>query len=336
MHKTLTTSLAPFSTFSLASRASVLIRIDSVEELQQTITHFKKTNTSFIIAGAGSNTLYAPLISTPVIMLALKTILYRETAEHVFITAQAGALWDDVVLDTVDKGYSGLESLSAIPGTVGAAPIQNIGAYGVEVAEYIESILVYDIKDNRVLSLSPEECSFGYRTSNFKTLWLGRYVIVSVTLRVVKNAVPTIRYPGIEALIPAGQKVTPQLLRETIISVRWAKLPRPEVVPNLGSFFHNPVVSESVVERLLEIFPALPVFPSMSGMKKVSAGWLIEQCGWKGKNLGPVGMYENNALVMVNRGGATLADVLALQQAIERSVQERFGITLTREPRLVE
>lgn len=321
------------STFGLKSVASEVVYVTTIETLRETLPRIQKTSTPFIVIGGGSNSLFAPVISKTLVVMAITGISYAADT----VTAYAGVVWDDLVRDTIQKGYGGLEALSAIPGSVGAAPIQNIGAYGTEVSEHIVDVTAYDIAADSFITISGHDCGFGYRTSNFKTIWAGKYIVLAVTLRLATHTVAHIAYPGIEAFLPADQVLTPTVVRDAVIAIRWSKLPKPEVLPNVGSFFHNPIVAAATAQSLQQLFPAMPTYPTdQENFIKLSAGWLIDQCGWKGKQNGTVGMYEKNALVMVNYGDATLDDVLRLQSAIQDSVQKTFGVMLTREPAIIQ
>jgi UDP-N-acetylmuramate dehydrogenase len=325
------------STFALTSIAKGILFISSKEELQFTVRKLVSENTPFAVLGGGSNSLLAPYIDKILLIIDIPGINYEPSNQGASVTAGAGVSWDDFVEDTIRKGYSGLESLSAIPGKVGAAPIQNIGAYGMEASKSIICVDVYDIQKDIFTSFTKDECGFGYRTSNFKTKWSGKYIIVGVSFLVSNEKYCICNYPAVRAVFPDTGLCTPEILRKIIVEIRWSKLPKPEKLSNLGSFFHNPVVSQSKADILREQFPGIPLFSSeQMGMHKVSAGWLIDQCGWKGKRKGSIGVYDKNALVIVNYGGATLSDVLAFQRFIEESVQDKFGITLIREPSIIE
>ncbi len=310
--------ITPYSTFRLQSKARELITVTSLEMLQDVFaTH---NHEDIVVIGSGSNSLFSKYVDKTMIHIGMSDIAYHGDGKTV--TVAAGMVWDDFVLDSIEKGYSGLESLSAIPGTVGAAPIQNIGAYGAEVSHCITSIQAYDIEQDTFITLSAKDCHFQYRTSNFKTIWKGKYVIVSVTFFL----------DGKETV----SAKTAMTVREETIAIRQAKLPDPRILPNVGSFFHNPIVPVALADTLQRQFPDMPIFAADDpNMKKLSAGWLIEQCGWKGYREGPVGMYEKHALVMMNYHNATIDDVLALQKKIEGTVAETFDVTLVREPAIV-
>jgi UDP-N-acetylmuramate dehydrogenase len=263
--------------------------------------------------------------------------LVKEDAEARYIEAGAGENWHDFVQWTLAQGWPGLENLSLIPGTVGAAPIQNIGAYGLEIAERFHSLNAWDFENQAFLTVDRNDCRFAYRDSVFKHEgWhlSGRMAITSVIFRLPKAWRPNLRYADVAQEL-AAQNIaapTPRDIAQAIIAVRRRKLPDPAIIPNAGSFFHNPVVDDPTASRLATAYPALPRYPQPDGRVKLAAGWLIEQAGWKGKDLGPVGMYEKQALVLVNHGGATGADVQRTMAAVQADVRARFGIDLTPEP----
>jgi UDP-N-acetylmuramate dehydrogenase len=235
---------------------------------------------------------------------------------------------------TLDMGWPGLENLSLIPGTVGAAPIQNIGAYGLEVAECFHSLQAVSMATGQPMSLGKAECSFGYRDSIFKRELAGNVMITSVTFRLPKQWVANTRYADVARELAAlgVESPTPTEVSDAVIAIRQRKLPDPALLGNAGSFFKNPVVDSGALAHLLAAHPELPHYPQPDGRSKLAAGWLIDQCGWKGRNLGPVGAYEKQALILVNRGGAKGGDVQRLANAIQRDVVARFGVSLEPEP----
>jgi len=263
--------------------------------------------------------------------------LLREDAEAWYVEAGAGENWHDFVQWTLAQGWPGLENLSLIPGTVGAAPIQNIGAYGLEVAERFHSLRAWDFEKQAFFSVDRNQCRFAYRDSLFKQEgWhlSGRMAITAVVFRLPKAWQPNTRYADVAQELEAQgiAAPTPQDVAAAISAVRRRKLPDPAVTPNAGSFFHNPLVDRAKAEALAADYPTLPRYPQPDGRFKLAAGWLIEQTGWKGKDLGPVGMYEKQALVLVNRGGATGADVRRTMAAVQAAVREKFAVDLTPEP----
>ena len=290
------------------------------------------------VLGSGSNLVLTGDYDGLVVHMAIAgRALLGEDAEAWYVRAGGGERWHDFVQWTLAQGWPGLENLSLIPGTVGAAPIQNIGAYGLEVAERFHCLDAFDMQTGETTRFDRAACRFGYRDSVFKQEgWHrdGRFVVTGVSFRLAKQWQPLTRYADIALELDTQNITAPsaQDVANAVIAIRQRKLPDPAQVPNAGSFFHNPVVDATTVQALLAKHPNMPHYPQADGRCKLAAGWLIEHAGWKGKNLGPVGMYEKQALVLVNRGGATGADVTALMHAVQRDVRSTFGVTLTPEP----
>ena len=290
------------------------------------------------VLGGGSNLVLTGDYDGLVVHMAIAgRALLGEDAEAWYVRTGGGERWHDFVQWTLAQGWPGLENLSLIPGTVGAAPIQNIGAYGLEVAERFHCLDAFDMQTGETTRFDRAACRFGYRDSVFKQEgWHrdGRFVVTGVSFRLAKQWQPLTRYADIALELDTQNITAPsaQDVANAVIAIRQRKLPDPAQVPNAGSFFHNPVVDATTVQALLAKHPNMPHYPQADGRCKLAAGWLIEQAGWKGKNLGPVGMYEKQALVLVNRGGATGADVTALMHAVQRDVRSTFGVTLTPEP----
>jgi len=301
------------------------------------------------VLGGGSNLVLAGDVDGLLLHVRLRgRELAGEDGDAWYVTAAAGENWHDFVQWTLAAGRPGLENLSLIPGTVGAAPIQNIGAYGLEVGERLASVDALDLERGGMRRFDAADCRFGYRDSIFKQEgWhlSGRYLITSVTFRLPKRWTPLTRYAELaaELSVPlaaaggdaAANAPTPAAVAAAVIAIRQRKLPDPVQLPNAGSFFHNPVVDAAIAARLQAEHPTLPTYAQADGRIKLAAGWLIEQAGWKGRDLGPAGMYERQALVLVNRGGATGADVLALARQVQNDVAARFGVTLQPEPIVV-
>ena len=263
--------------------------------------------------------------------------LVKEDSEAFYIEAGAGENWHDFVQWSLAQGWPGLENLSLIPGTVGAAPIQNIGAYGLEVGQMVHSVKAWDFENRAFFAVDRDNCHFAYRDSVFKQRgWHldGRVAITSVIFRLPKVWQPNTRYADVAQELAAQiiESPAPKDIAAAIIAVRQRKLPDPARIPNAGSFFHNPVVDRAFADKLGTMHPTLPRYPQPDGRVKLAAGWLIEQAGWKGRNLGPVGMYEKQALVLVNRGSANGADVRRTMAAVQTDVRARFGIDLSPEP----
>ena len=325
--------LTPFNTLALPGRAAHYLRIGDAGQLSM-VPH---TGRRFILGG-GSNLVLTGDFDGLVLHMAIPgKRLVREDADAWYVEAGAGENWHDFVQWTLAQGWPGLENLSLIPGTVGASPVQNIGAYGLEVAERFHTLTAWDFQNKAFFQVDRSTCRFGYRDSLFKQEgWHldGRMAIVSVVFRLPKVWQANIHYADIAQEL-AARKVdapTPQAVAEAIIAVRQRKLPDPAMTPNAGSFFHNPVVDKPTADSLATRHPGLPCYAQPDGRIKLAAGWLIEQAGWKGKSLGPVGMYEKQALVLVNRGGARGADVRRTMMAVQADVKARFGVDLTPEP----
>ena len=326
--------LTPYNTLALPGQAACYQKIAAPEQLTEASLQKAKR----FILGGGSNLVLTGDFDGLVLRMAIPgKRLINEDAEAWYIEAGAGENWHDFVQWTLQQGWPGLENLSLIPGTVGAAPIQNIGAYGLEVAEYFHLLTAWDFEKGQFLTVDRNTCRFAYRDSLFKQQgWhlSGRLAITSVIFRLPKLWNANARYADVAQELAAQhvETPTPTDIANAISAIRQRKLPDPAITPNAGSFFHNPLVDRSTAEALGADFPTLPRYPQPDGRVKLAAGWLIEQAGWKGKNLGPVGMYEKQALVLVNRGGASGADVRRTMAAVQADVQARFGVALTPEP----
>ena len=331
-------NLARRNTLALPSHAALYARITSADQLSELVDTCSPSDTRLFVLGGGSNLVLSGDFDGLVLHMAIPgRAPVAEDNDAWYVRAGGGENWHDFVQWTLAQGWPGLENLSLIPGTVGAAPIQNIGAYGLEVAERFHSLTAFEMECGKSVRFDRTACRFGYRDSVFKQEgWHleGRFVITDVTFRLAKQWQPLTRYADIGGELAALKIATPtaQQIADAVIAVRQRKLPDPAQIPNTGSFFHNPVVDVETADRLLEAHPGLPHYPQPDGRVKLAAGWLIDQAGWKGRDLGPVGMYEKQALVLVNRGGATGTDVAALMRAVQSDVRERFGVELTPEP----
>ena len=335
------------TTLGLPGRAAWYAEIRSVEQLAMLAGDSRQRR---FVLGAGSNLVLTGDFDGLVLRMAIRgRELIGEDDDAWYVRAGAGEDWHRLVLWTLAQGWPGLENLALIPGTVGAAPIQNIGAYGLEVADRFHSLDAVDMSTGNMLQLDRGACRFGYRDSVFKQQgWHlnGQRVITRVTFRLPKNWQPLTGYAELAAELDRMPRSgadtgpgsgpafvhTPRQIADAVIAVRSRKLPDPAQIPNAGSFFHNPLVSATVAEQLAVTHPQLPRYPQADGCVKLAAAWLIEHSGWKGRNLGRVGMYEKQALVLVNRGAAVGAEVIALARAVEADVHERFGVELIPEP----
>jgi UDP-N-acetylmuramate dehydrogenase len=261
-----------------------------------------------------------------------------ENAEKIILRIASGEVWDDVVLFTVQNGYSGIAAMSAIPGTVGATPVQNVGAFGQEIKDVLISLEAYDRQEKKYVTILNSECDFSYRMSRFKKDWKDRFIITYITIELSKNAPKIPQYVKVKEYFKSKNIENPTLMdiREAITEIRWTTLPRPEEIPNCGSFFENPIVEQSFGARLQQEFKELPLYAVDEKFVKIPAGWLIDKAGLKGVAFGPVGTYKNNALVLVNRGGATQQNVLKAREEIIKIVYHKFGIMLESEPEIVK
>lgn len=324
------------NSLALPARAERLARPATVEQLSALLAE-RNGNEPLYVLGEGSNVVLAGDLPGLTIIPALRQIeLLREDDEHLWVRAGAGAVWDQLVAETVARGWLGLENLSLIPGTAGAAPFQNIGAYGAELADVLEQVEAVAVADGRVVRFNADECQFGYRDSLFKSQRRGEFLITHVTLRLRRQGRCQIGYGDLQARfadIPE-QEITPAAVRRAVIDLRQSKLPDPRVLANAGSFFKNPMVKKAQAQRLRERHPDLVAF-DQGQHSKLAAGWLIEKAGWKGRNLGPVGMHRHQALVLINHGGATARQVLDLATAVKQDVHKLFQTELEQEPILL-
>ncbi len=334
--------LAAFNTFGVAATARQFATVTTETALMDWCARNGRVTPPFLLGG-GSNLLLTRDIESPVLQIALRgaRIVFDE-GNTVLVEAMAGEPWHAFVLWTLAQGLSGLENLSLIPGFVGAAPVQNVGAYGVETGELLESVTAIDTRTGEHREFRNADCQFGYRDSVFKRMHDGQrdqFVILRVRFRLSRNFTPYIDYGDVKnELQRQGVSVpTAMDVSRAVIAIRSSKLPDPAVIGNAGSFFKNPVLDAQTASELKAKFPDLPQYP-MKGGVKIAAGWLIEQAGWKGRRLSPAsaaGVHDKHALVIVNRGCATGAEIWALAQAVQADVQEKFGVMLAPEPRVV-
>lgn len=328
--------LKPFNTFGLPGRAKRLLRLRSEADACAFAAGFRgeDENAPCLILGGGSNLLLRGGALPTVLKVEIggRRVL-GEDAGATIVEAGAGENWNDFVRWTLIEGWPGLENLSLIPGTVGAAPVQNIGAYGLEMAERFEALDALELVGGRMRTFDAKACGFGYRDSVFKRE-PGRWLVTAVRFRLPRRWQPLSAYGDIaHELAARGLKSpTPLQVSEAVTAIRRRKLPDPAALGSAGSFFKNPVVEADLCAALLAKYPAMPHYPQPDGRMKLAAGWLIEQCGWKGRSLGPVGCHAAQALVLVNLGGASGADVLRLAARIQDDVRARFGVELEPEP----
>ena len=327
--------LEALSTFRLPARAAELARLEDVAGLPDLLD----TELPVLLLGGGSNTLFVDDFPGRIVVNRLRGIDSEVLdRDRVLVTAAAGENWHELVRWTLDRGLWGLENLAMIPGLVGAAPMQNIGAYGVELAHCLESVEVFDRRTGRSERLAASECGLDYRDSRFKSADRDRFVILGIRLELMMHGTPVLEYPSLlEELERHGHASPedPRTVAAAVMRVRKKNLPDPGLIANAGSFFKNPVVKNPVAQDLVERNPDLPSWPDKPGCTKLSAGWLIDQLGWRGKSFGGAQVFDRHALVLINRGDATGQDVLRLAREIKASVHERFGVELEPEPLLV-
>ncbi len=330
-------SLQHLNTFHVAAHAKRLLRIADPAALPGVLTEMV-SDTPLLVLGSGSNVLIAADPEGTVLTFDNRDITILEhRADHAIVRAGAGVIWHELVLWSLAEGLSGLENLALIPGTVGAAPIQNIGAYGAQVGEFIQTVEAWDTQAQAWVRLDQEACLFGYRDSLFKQD-ADRYLITAVEFRLPLLNELRLDYAGIREQLDAMGIALPVAadVANAVIAIRRRKLPDPDVLGNAGSFFKNPILPLEQVEVLLQQHPQLPVFPGNDdGNRKVSAAWMIEACGWKGQREGDAGISPNHALVLVNHGTATGAELLAFARQVSASVLETFGVPIEPEPRLI-
>lgn len=327
-------SLLQHNTFGIDAKCSRYLEYSTVAEAQEVAKILRASDTSYIIIGGGSNLLltkdYDGIVVRSTVNCQLSTVNSQ-------LACGSGEVWDDVVAYCVDHQLYGAENLSLIPGDVGASAVQNIGAYGVEVKDLITSVETVEIATGDIRIFSKEECGYAYRDSRFKHEWKNRYLITHVTYQLQTVFEPRLDYGNIRAELERKgiTKPTAQQLRQVIIDIRNAKLPDPKVMGNAGSFFMNPIVSKEKYEQLASQYEGMPHYTVDADHEKIPAGWMIEKCGWKGKSMGRAGVHDKQALVLVNRGGATGQEIVALCETIQRDVKEKFGIEIFPEVNII-
>jgi len=323
--------LTAFNTLGLPSVAAQYVRLTDMAQLPA-LSRLAAQADGVWVLGGGSNVVLPARVSGLVAQVGLTGVRLLASAPDAWVVeAAAGESWHGLVRTCLENGWHGLENLALIPGTVGAAPVQNIGAYGVELRDVLWEVSAWDVARGQSVTMRADACGFGYRDSRFKHDAPGRWLITSVRLRLPRPWRPVLDYPDLRARVNTVAP-TPQQVFESVCAIRRAKLPDPAELGNAGSFFKNPVVDAACYERLKARFAGLPGHAQADGRYKLSAAWLIEQCGWKGRRLGPVGMHARQALVLVNHGGACAAEVMSLAAAVQASVRARYGVPLEPEP----
>jgi UDP-N-acetylmuramate dehydrogenase len=329
-------SLKPYNTFGIDCQAHCVIHVKTEKEARAFFMKEFSWKKPLLILGGGSNILFINNFKGTILCPEFGRIRIEEqNNENVIISAGAGINWDKLVEWTVNLGFGGLENLSLIPGNVGAAPVQNIGAYGVEVKDTIIKVRTISVADGSTRFFSNDECKFGYRNSVFKNEEKGKYLIIRVYFSLKINPEPYLGYGSLKEEVKKFGVPNLKNIRKAVINIRQSKLPDPEVIGNAGSFFKNPVVRKSAAGELKKKYPQIIYYDDPSGGTKLAAGWLIEQCGWKGKRIGNAGVYDKQALVLVNYGKATGKEIFDFSEEIRKSVRRKFGVELDREVEVV-
>ncbi|MFZ9263475.1 MAG: UDP-N-acetylmuramate dehydrogenase [Chitinophagaceae bacterium] len=331
------TSLKDYNTFGIDANAKEFVVIKSHQDLQALISQRDLTKEKFLILGGGSNILFTKDFDGLIIKNEITGVeLINQDDELVWVKVGAGVVWHDFVLYCIEKGWGGLENLSLIPGTVGASPIQNIGAYGVEVKNVIEEVIGIDLITKHTKIIKSIDCHFEYRSSIFKTTLKNKFLITDVVFRFRKHPELRIEYGAIKDELKKEniEKPTIKDISNAVINIRRSKLPDPAIIGNAGSFFKNPVVSQNKLSELKAAYPSIVSYP-FGEQFKLAAGWLIEQAGWKGYRENNVGSHEKQALVLVNYGGAAGADILSLAQKIQDSIKQKFDVDLEMEVNII-
>jgi len=326
-------SLKPYNTFGIDVKAKSFGRFESIDELKDLLKN-RDPETPLFILGGGSNIVLTKDLPFFVLKNEISGIeVVNETETSIVLKVGSGVEWHSFVRYTVEKGWGGIENMSLIPGSVGASPMQNIGAYGVEIKDSFVSLEALHIDSMELHTFNKEQCQFGYRESVFKRALKNQYVIVSVSYELLKHPKMNTTYGAIQSEIEVMgvEDITVDTVSQAVMNIRRSKLPDPKVLGNAGSFFKNPVVSKEVFEKILTNYPDAPHYPQESEGEKLAAGWMIEKAGWKGKRIGNCGVHEKQALVLVNYGGATGQEIFDLSTLIIEDIRSKFGVTLERE-----
>ena len=330
-------SLKAHNTFGIEAKCSRYIEFETDYEAVEVAEILRKSNLPYIIIGGGSNLLLTKDFEGIVVRSGIKGHYFEDDFFCERMTCGSGEVWDDMVAASLKAGYYGMENLSLIPGDVGASAVQNIGAYGMEASDLILCVWMIEIPTGKIWMIGNEECEYGYRQSRFKQDWKNRFLITRVTYGLMRTFRPRLDYGNIRQELERRSVTEPTAmqLREVIIDIRNAKLPDPKVEGNAGSFFMNPIVTRKRFEKIAALYPEMPHYKVDSRHEKIPAGWMIEQCGWKGKSLGRAGVHDKQALVLVNRGGATGAEIVALSDAIRADVKSKFDIDIHPEVNII-
>lgn len=325
-----------FNTFGVEAKSRYYFSFSALEEIQNFVKLQPFPNTPLLILGGGSNILFTRDFEGLVIHPLIKGIkILSETEKFSIVEAAAGEVWDDFVKYCVGNNLYGVENLSLIPGSAGASPIQNIGAYGAEVSEVIEAVKGIDLETGEVMTFLGSECRFGYRNSLFKQELKNKFLVTSVVFKLMKNSELKLDYGNLREEVMSLGDFSLKNVRQAIINIRTSKLPDPAITGNAGSFFKNPVVPVSLFEKIKKQYLDVPSYPVSDKETKIPAGWLIEKCGWKGRTIGNAGVHDKQALIIVNKGNATGREIFKLSETIIKSVFSSFGITLEREVNII-
>lgn len=329
-------SLRALNSLALPASANQFYSVSSAQQLPEMLEYFRNKAIKPLILGAGSNVVLAREDYPHCVRIETRGIhLHEQTDETVTLDVAAGENWNELVNHCLDQGYFGLENLALIPGTVGAAPIQNIGAYGVELCEFVEQLELIGLQNSAIETVSNEQCEFAYRDSVFKNRWKDRYIITQVRLKLRKKAVVNTTYKSLADELANVRDPSPVDVRDAVVRIRQAKLPDPDTIPNAGSFFKNPLVKTSQLAELLGQYPELVSYATPDpAYAKLAAGWLLEKAGWKGHRRTNVGVHNEQALVLVNSGAATGAELLTLADDICADIKQTFEVDLQIEPRV--
>lgn len=322
-------SMLSHNTFGIDVEAELFIEYSSVEDLQSLLSSKELLPQPFLHIGGGSNLLFVSDYKGTIFHSGIKGMeIISETEEYVMVRVGAGEVWDDFVAYCVDNEWYGAENLSLIPGEVGASAVQNIGAYGVEVKDIIERVETVEVESGKERTFANEDCSFSYRQSIFKKELKGQYIVTYVTYKLDKHTRFNLEYGNIKTELEKFDEVNLKTIRQAIIAIREVKLPDPKIEGNAGSFFMNPILSRVQFELLKQTYPDIPHYDVDEDRVKVPAAWMIDRCGWKGRLLGNAGVHDKQALVLVNKGGATGREIIALSKAVQLSVKEKFGVDI--------
>ncbi len=330
-------SLKALNTFGVSAKARLFIDINSEDDLKELFADEQLKSMRHLVLGGGSNMLFTNDYDGLVIHMNIHGVSYRTEGNDVYVTAGGGEVWNDLVNYAVDNEFAGIENLSLIPGSVGASPVQNIGAYGVELMDIFHSCRAFEISSGNMKIFAREECDFSYRDSVFKSAYKGLYIITEVTFKLSKAFFPNVSYGAIQQELDNRKIAKPTIkdISSVVSYIRVSKLPDPKTIGNAGSFFKNPIIPVGKFIQLQSNFPDIVHYPSTAGFIKLAAGWMIEQCGWKGKVSGNTGTWKNQALVLVNHGNATGNEIFNFSGEIIKSVEARFDITLEREVNII-